>query len=160
MRELKERPEKEWRAKTMRKDAAERLLDAEAEVERAELRRRLAQAKEEQARCRVEKLRARMQRNETRRKIVLGSVILRAPPEAYEELLSELLPLMRESDRNLVTSSSEGDDHRRDTQRKAILGGAFITAARNREDFRELLNTLIRCLERPHDIALFKGWPP
>ncbi|MFT8614043.1 MAG: hypothetical protein ABF727_15805, partial [Gluconobacter oxydans] len=138
----------------MRRDVAERLLNAEAEVERAELRVRLAQAKAEQARCRVEKLRARTQRNEARRKIVLGSVILLAPPEAYEEVLSELLPLMRESDRALVTSSSEGDNHRRDTQRKAILGGAFITAARDRGDFRELLNTLIRCLERPHDIAL------
>lgn len=117
----------------------------------------------------MEKLAARTEqterRQDTRRKILLGASVLigvAANVEVGEAVIAALLPFMRPHDRDLVQSISIGDSYRRDTQRKAALGGALIAAARqDAAEFGELLAGLADPTNfRAADRALFEGWTP
>lgn len=152
-----------------RRSAAERLKAAQDAVELAEVRVSKAKEKARLARCRVEKLAARTEqterRQDTRRKILLGASVLigvAANVEVGEAVIAALLPFMRPHDRDLVQSISIGDSYRRDTQRKAALGGALIAAARqDAAEFGELLAGLADPTNfRAADRALFEGWTP
>ncbi|MCP1243968.1 hypothetical protein [Acetobacter lambici] len=153
-----------------RKSAAERLKAAQEAVELADVRVSKAQERARLARCRVEKLAARTEqtkrRQDTRRKILLGAVVLRdcnsAGVEAQEAFFADLCQFMPPHDRELVLSSSIGDSYRRDTQRKATIGGALIAASRQEARMAELL--MLCCapsnFDKPADRALFEGWTP
>jgi hypothetical protein len=153
-----------------RKSAAERLNAAQEAVELAEARVRRAQERARLARCRVEKLAARTEqtarRQDTRRKILLGSVLLlsssSAGVEVHEAILNALCEFARPSDRELILSSGIGDSYRRDTQRKAAMGGALIAGARQDARMAELLSGVAdpTHFNRPADRALFEGWTP
>jgi hypothetical protein len=165
----------EVRAKRVRRSAEERLALAEEKAAAAERKAREARAKAGAAKRRVTKMKARLGRaqakTEARRKIVLGTMLLWARgtddkecKEFADLMLKTLKWEMSDKDQSLF----EGDewetetDYRKDTQRKAVLGGALLGAARQTGVLGEaaayVIPVLIRKLDREHDAALFKDW--
>lgn len=144
----------------------------------------MAAQKAEVAARRLQKRTGWAKRDETRRKIVLGSQLLwmRDTGDAQTTaivgfMLSHMKGLLRDGERELLDQigTDKPPSHQQVTQCKAALGGLLIAIARQGEDSgsfdttdegpmlwshlaREIGQAAIGVLYRSHDIRLFKGW--
>lgn len=157
--------------------ATDKARQAAQQVERAA-------RKAEQAAHRLQKRLGWQRRDDTRRKIVLGSQMLWMREAGNDEVITftqamieRLRQSMRDDEKALldqVLADSEAVDRAYLTQCKAALGGCLIAVARQDDNadlvqthdgsrpWAELARTMaygaIRTLHRTHDIRLFRNW--